>query len=204
MKTIVVTGGIATGKSSFCTALLNRCPFVVKHFDCDRCVHGLLTTEPIIAKLTEVFGEAILDKRGQIDRPKLRNIVFKDSSRKSLLEGILHPEVRRICRSVHSEALASSDVSLFMVDVPLFYENGFPVDHDKTLVVATTRTTQLSRLLKRSPLDQITAEQIIDSQLPISRKIKLADVVIWNGGKLSSLERQVEYFLQWMELLPSN
>ncbi|MDA0813187.1 MAG: dephospho-CoA kinase [Verrucomicrobia bacterium] len=203
MITLVVTGGIATGKSAFCRALLRISAGSSRLFDCDQCVHGLLTTEPIIARLTEVFGENVLDQRGQIDRVKLRDIVFSDASLKSLLEGIIHPEVRRFCRSARNEALASSDVSLFVADVPLFYENGFPIENDMTVVVATTRTTQLKRLLNRSPLDSKTAEHIIDAQLPISRKVELADIVMWNGGELSSMDRQIEYFLKWMEL-PSN
>lgn len=200
MRTIVVTGGIATGKSAFGRLLLQRCTAEIRQFDADQCVHGLLTTPAIVAKVSEVFGEIVLDKRGQIDRSKLRDIVFSDSSQKSLLEGIIHPEVRRICRSSRTEAMASTDVKLFVADIPLFFENGFPIEYDKTVVVATTRETQLHRLLKRSPLDAKTANLIIDSQMPVSQKLSLADIVIWNGGALASLERQTEYLLKWMEL----
>ncbi|MEZ5325415.1 MAG: dephospho-CoA kinase [Verrucomicrobiales bacterium] len=203
MRSIVVTGGIATGKSSFCAALVRLCAARIEVFDCDQCVHALLTTETIIARVVKVFGESVLDQRGQIDRPKLRSIVFSDASLKSLLEGILHPEVRRFCRSARDEALASAEVTLFIADVPLFFENGFPVEHDKTVVVATTRMTQLKRLLNRSPLNREAAENIIDAQLPINRKVELADIVMWNGGEPSSLERQIKYLLKWMEL-PSN
>ena len=203
MRTLIVTGGIATGQSAFCRALLRISAAEVRIFDCDQCVHALLTTESIIARVAEVFGAIVLDQRGQIDRSKLRDSAFSDASLKSLLEGIIHPEVRRFCRSARNEALASSDVSLFVADVPLFYENGFPIEYDKTVVVATTRATQLKRLLHRSPLDRRTAEHIIDAQLPIGRKVELADIVMWNGGELSSMERQIEYLLKWMEL-PSN
>jgi dephospho-CoA kinase len=199
--TIVVTGGIATGKSSFCRLLIDECAKKHRLFDSDQCVHGLLTTPAIIAKITEVFGELVLDEKGQIDRSKLREIVFNDSSCKKLLEGILHPEVRRICLSARIEALTSKDVELFVADVPLYYENGFPIENDKTVLVATTRETQLKRLLKRSPLDLKTANQIIDSQMPVSQKLKLADVVVWNGGTLTTLQRQTEYLLKWIELL---
>ena len=200
MDTLIVTGGIATGKSTFCKELVRRRPDITV-FDCDECVHVLLTTDPIIANVTAVFGEFVLDESGQIDRAKLRGLVFSDFSRKTALEEILHPEVRRLCRSARDEALELG--SLFIADVPLFFENDFPLDHDKTLVVATTRATQLQRLLQRGKIAPGIAAQIIDAQLPISQKVALADVVIWNGGRRSSLEQQTEYFLQWMQL-PSN
>lgn len=170
-------------------------------FDCDKCVHELLTTPLIVARITEVFGDEFLDTGGRIDRAKLGGHVFTDSSGRAALEGILHPEVRRLCHSARDKALKSDDYRLFIADVPLFFENGFPLDHDSTLVVATTRATQLQRLLKRSRIEPELAEAIIDAQLPISSKISPADVVIWNGGGISSLTRQIELFLRWMQPL---
>ena len=171
-------------------------------FDCDASVHELLTTPAVVARVSQVFGDSILDKSGRIDRAKLREIVFKDSSFKAALEGILHPEVRRLCHAARKEAENQPQVSVFLADVPLFFENGFPLEHDKKLVVATTRAVQFQRLQNRSRLDPEQANRIIDAQIPINQKIVLADLVVWNGGSTSSLQRQIEYLKTWM-LQPS-
>ena len=200
MKTVVVTGGIATGKTTCCDAIVETVPDAVL-FDSDRTVHALLTRPDIIATVRKLFGESVLDKSGQIDRSRLREQVFEHAALKHALEELLHPEVRRLCLEAQLQALADPRLAVFVADVPLFFENQFPIKYDYILTVATTRNTQLARLLKRSPhLDHRTAEKIIDAQLPISKKVAVSDIVIWNGGAPASMKRQLELFLQWMDL----
>jgi dephospho-CoA kinase len=170
-------------------------------FDCDQSVHALLTTEPIIASVLELFGESVLDKSGQIDRSQLREKVFQHLSLRRALEELLHPEVRRLCREAQLQAQQDPRLTVFVADVPLFFENQFPLMHDYALTVATTRNTQMARLLRRSPqVGHSAAEKIIDAQLPISKKIAATDIVIWNGGSPASMKRQLNLFLQWIDL----
>ena len=200
MIALVVTGGIATGKSTFCRELRTAVADSIL-FDCDRSVHALLTTPDIIAKVKKLFGESVLDESGEIDRSQLRDQVFKHLTLKRALEQLLHPEVRRLCNEARLQALEHLNLRIFVADVPLFFENHFPMKHDFVLTVATTQNTQMARLLRRSPhLSQCAAEKIIDAQLPISKKVAASDFVIWNDGAPASMKRQLELFLLWMDL----
>jgi dephospho-CoA kinase len=68
-------------------------------------------------------------------------------------------------------------------DVPLLFEAGIDTRVDKTLVVTADRETQLARLKKRNGLSRVEAIRRIRSQMPLSKKVRLADIVI--DGTLS-------------------
>ncbi|MEZ5301704.1 MAG: dephospho-CoA kinase [Verrucomicrobiales bacterium] len=95
MKTVIVTGGIASGKSALCRSFATeRDEWEI--FDADQAVHGLLTTAQIKLRIADRFGVGILDAGGEIDRRMLGSIVFADSAARRDLETILHPEVFRL------------------------------------------------------------------------------------------------------------
>ncbi|MDQ2823953.1 MAG: dephospho-CoA kinase, partial [Verrucomicrobiota bacterium] len=78
----------------------------------------------------------------------------------------------------------------FFADIPLLYETGGETLCDRVVVVACSQTVQLSRLLARGSVDQRVAQEIIDSQMPLTDKITRADHVVWNDGEHSVLKEQ--------------
>lgn len=193
MKTIVVTGGIATGKSTACRLLMEAVPGAVL-FDCDARVHELLTNETIKERILTEFGEDVFTEEKEIDHALLGDIVFTDADRRRSLEGILHPEVRESCLQARDEASASDKTPLFVADVPLFYETDFPIDEEKVLVIAASRETQLRRLEGRAEMGAARAEKMLQVQMPLDEKMRRADRVIWNDEDLDVLKKQIYYF----------
>ncbi len=193
MKTIVVTGGIATGKSTACRLLLEAVPRAVL-FDCDVRVHELLTNETIKQRIEAEFGEDVFTEENEIDRPLLGEIVFADADRRRSLEGILHPEVRDSCLQARDEASRSDETPLFVADVPLYYETDFSIDAERVLVIAASRDTRLRRLEDRAGLDFENAERMLEIQMPLEQKMNRADRVIWNDQDIEALKKQIYYF----------
>ena len=66
---------------------------------------------------------------------------------------------------------------------------------DFTLCVACAPAQQLARLEQRG-LPHALAEQRISKQLPLARKIELADFVLWNDGSVQFLQDQVTELIQ--------
>ncbi|MGY8639723.1 MAG: dephospho-CoA kinase [Verrucomicrobiales bacterium] len=208
MKTIAITGGIATGKSTLVRRLIEL--FGDKRatlFDCDAEAHNLLTKQEIIATVVEEFGSDVLNPDGGVNRATLRQIVFEDEARRLTLEGMLHPQ---ILNSANKALLQAASVDerpeLFVLDVPLLYEVDFPIERDLDVVIAASKKTQSQRLSEYRNLDQATIESLLNSQLPISDKIENADVVIWNDGSSSELEFQTNLLSEMLKaenLLPS-
>lgn len=201
---LVVTGGIATGKSSWLTALLALAPDI-GHFDCDKAVHELLTERQILESLRQLFGDGVFDPDDQsLNRSALRQLVFDDEACRRDLEGVLHPAVRARFEQARAGFLAQAPHGVFIADVPLFYETAASYPHDLVVVVATTPETQRQRLRQRQPgLGHETAQSIIHAQKPITEKVRHADLVVWNEGPPARLHEQAADFVKALPALRS-
>jgi dephospho-CoA kinase len=123
-----------------------------------------------------------------LNRAAIRSIVFADAEKKRALEQILHPRIRRQW-SLEAESRRNS-TDLFFADIPLLYETGGETLCDRVVVVACSPSVQLERLAARTGLERLAAQQMIDSQMPLTEKIARADHVVWNNGGKDVLEAQ--------------
>ena len=196
MLILALTGGIAMGKSTVARKLCAALPDAA-FFDADAAVRQLLTDPEICRRIAREFGESAIHRDGRVDRPYLRRQVFDSAERRAALESILHPEVRREFESRAQSAAERR--SVFIADIPLLYESAHPYPRDLVLVVGCDAISQRARLLRREGIDDETAAAIVRSQLPIEKKVALADHVIWNSGSKKTLENQTEYFIQWLK-----
>jgi len=195
MQVMVLTGGIACGKSTTCE-LLQEFLLDVVIFDCDRSVGRLLDSDAGVAEeIREAFGQDSVAADGRVNRDFLRGEVFKNAAKRAKLEEILHPRVREECLASRDEA-AKQGADLFIADVPLFFEKGFDIGQQQVLVVASSRDTQVQRLKARDGFDDSLIESMIAAQLPVADKMSRADVVFWNEGPPETLRRQVLRFSQ--------
>ena len=187
MPVIGLTGGVATGKSTFTPLLLRELP--MEHFDSDQHVHDLLRADDSVRDATiAAFGPGICDASGRPDRKKLRDIVFGNDSLRKQLENILHPAVRARWTSLAGNATVPG--RWLLVDIPLLYETGATGQFDRVIVVACHPETQLSRLTEHRKLEPETARRILRAQLALAEKIRQADHVIWNDSTVSNLDGQ--------------
>jgi dephospho-CoA kinase len=186
MAVIGITGGIASGKSTFCRALAAIKP--VQVFDSDSCARGLLDSDPAVreAVIRDILPTAYRAD-GTPDRAAIRAVVFSDFAAKARLEAILHPLVRKRRLVLADEALAEGRDLL--VDIPLFFESGALPGFDCVVTVACSPEIQIQRAMSRG-LAPAQVEQIIASQWSNSQKIAQSDFVIWNDGSMRTLEAQ--------------
>ena len=187
MPVLGVTGGIATGKSSFTGLLLHHLP--AELFDADQTAHELLAGDAGIRHaVTQAFGDVICDAEGNPDRTRLRALVFGDPAKRRQLESILHPVIRArwIARAAHF----ARHGGWFLADIPLLFETQAEASFDRIIVVACSPDTQRRRLAEQRGLSAALAEKIITSQLDLATKINQAHHVIWNDSSLPCLERQ--------------
>src|ERR1700730_713803 len=108
-------------------------------------------------------------------------MIFQDAAKKSALEKILHPRMRRQCSAEAEKHRHSPD--FFFADIPLLYETGGETLCDQVVVVACSTRVQLARLLLRKGITRGAAKEMIKSQMPLEEKITRADHVVWNNGE---------------------
>jgi dephospho-CoA kinase len=190
-----VTGGIATGKSSFTRCFLRFFP--AELFDADQCAHDLLANDlDVHQAILQTFGEAACDAAGKPDRQRLRALVFENDTRRRQLEAILHPIIRARW-TARAEDAARSD-SWLLVDIPLLFETQVESRFDRIIVVACSARTQQQRLREKRGLSPELADNILRAQLDLGTKTKLAHHVIWNDSAPSCLERQAGLLAGWL------
>jgi dephospho-CoA kinase len=190
MPAIGITGGISTGKSTFCDCLREILPGA-RFFNADEAAHALAELAEVKEEIRAQFGSGVFSRDGDLNREKLRAIVFGDATRKRALEQILHPRIRRQWRAEANRHRNSPD--FFFADIPLLYETGGETLCDRVVVVACSQKVQLARLAERMSLKDTEAEQMIRSQMPLEEKIARADHVVWNDGSRAALMEQVRF-----------
>ena len=182
---VVLTGGIATGKST-ASALMRLYGFRI--IDADTVAREMLDRHA--EAVAETFGPDYLDASGRVDRKALGSLVFENPEERRRLEALLHPPIREEIRrqSDEQERLGKP----YLIDIPLFFETGgdYPIEH--SIVVYTPRETQLRRLMKRDGFSEKEARQRIDAQLDIEEKRRRATWVIDNSGDLAQLSSECE------------
>jgi len=197
MPAIGITGGISTGKSTFRDCLREILP-AAKFFDADLAAHSLADLPEVKQEIRAQFGGGVFSPDGDLNRTKLRAMVFEAAGKRRALEQILHPRIRHQWMAEAKKHRNSPD--FFFADIPLLYETGGETLCERVVVVACSRNVQLDRLAKRKSLKRSEAEQMINSQMPLEEKIKRADHVVWNNGdRVTLMEQAKELVAFWQE-----
>jgi dephospho-CoA kinase len=197
MPAIGITGGISTGKSTFCECLRGIIP-AAQFFDADLAARSLSELPEVKQEILGRFGREVLSPEGDLNRAKLRAIILSNATKRRLLEQILHPRIRRQWMAQAERHRNSPD--FFFADIPLLYETGGETLCERVVVVACSRKVQLDRLGKRISVKGSEAEQMINSQMPLEEKINRADHVVWNNGDRATLMEQAKNLVAlWQE-----
>lgn len=191
---VILTGGIACGKSAVADRLS---ALGIDVIDTDRIAHSLTMPEgAALPALREAFGDAIFNVDCTLNRAALRDLVFNDPARKTQLEQILHPMIRRQA----IEALSRAQSPYVVADVPLFAETGFLREQaDRVLVVDCPPETQKQRLLARGGPQQMSeelADLILQAQAPRDERLALATEIIDNSGSPQQRDAQTDQIHQ--------
>jgi dephospho-CoA kinase len=182
-----LTGGIASGKSTV-SAILSDLGAVV--IDSDQLAREVVARgTPGLAQVVEAFGPEVLTPQGDLDRPKVGAIVFADESRRRVLEGIIHPLVRK--RSGELEAAAGPD-DLVVHDIPLLAEAGLASAFDAVIVVDAPPEVQVERMVRERGWTREEAESRIAAQASREDRRAIATYVIENTGSLADVRARVE------------
>ena len=179
---IVLTGGIATGKSTVVQFFLEEGFQVI---DADKIAHRMLDKHQ--KEIADLFGwEYIVN--GKVDRKALGGLIFSNPNKKLCLEKLLHPlifsEIERLARE--EDRLKKP----YIIDIPLFFESKGRYPIKKSIVVYASKERQLERLMKRDGSNNKEAQQRIDSQLSIEEKRGLATYLIDNSKDLKNLQQE--------------
>ena len=194
---IGLTGGIGTGKSTVSRKLREKGYPVI---DLDVISREVIEYPEVIDELVRNFGNEILEnqdntsRKKSISRNKLRQTVFKEEKKVSVLNSIMHPPIVEEMRR-QIEELKKSYKTVF-VEVQLLFEAKLEKEFDLTVLVYADKKTQLERVLKRDGRSEGEVQQIINAQMDMTEKRRLSNYIIENNGDSEMLDLEIEKFIK--------
>lgn len=193
-KVIGLTGGFGTGKTSAASVFKS---LGAKVLDADMIARGAVAKgRPAYNKIVRTFGKDILNSSNNIDRRKLAAIVFTDKDALKKLNRIVHPVVIAAIKSGIKKA-ASRDV--VVVDAPLLVEANLAGIADALVVIKCSRKAQIERCMRKFRMEKRDVLRRILSQMPVRKKMNMADFVVDNSGSRSGTEKQLRKV--WKEIV---
>ena len=182
---IGLTGGIGSGKTAVSDIFEELGIGIVDADLASRIV--VEKGRPSLEEIAKHFGQGILTEAGELDRAKLREIIFNSDEEKNWLESLLHPV---IAKQIQDELKASSSPYTILVS-PLLLETNQKDFCNKVLVVDVPVETQIERTLKRDDVSLEQVQSIIKAQISRDKRLELADEVIVNDKSLEDLQLAV-------------
>ncbi|MGI0520303.1 dephospho-CoA kinase, long form [Microbacterium maritypicum] len=187
MPLIALTGGIASGKSTIARRLAEHGAVIV---DADQIVRDVQSPgSPVLARISEAFGAAVIAPDGSLDRAALGAKVFGHAGLLARLNAIVHPAVREESQRRFDAALADDAKAVVVYDVPLLVEARVDDPWDLIVVAHAPAALRRQRLVDLRGMDESAAQDRIDAQVSDDRRLAIADVVIDTSD---TLERTLE------------
>lgn len=191
MKIIGLSGGTGSGKSVIAGIMREKGAFTI---DADKIARDItLKDKPAYNEIIEAFGRDILDEKGDIIRPKLGDVVFRDKDKLRLLNELTHKHVmEEMLRLIF---YAKEEGRPFVIiDVPLLTRAVRELC-DEIWVVFADEKVRLSRIMKRDSITYEQAKSRILAQKSFEDYKRFAHKIIDNSNDIDYVKRQVEELL---------
>lgn len=185
MLVVGLTGGIGSGKSIVAKFFAELGAEII---DTDQLAREVvLPGTDGLNKIVEHFGITILNQQKQLDRHKLRDIIFQNPQEREWLEQLLHPLIRKKTQ----ERINASQAPYCVAVIPLLVESKSNPMINRILVIDAPEDLQISRTMQRDHLSREQILAIMQSQASREQRLAAADDVIYNDQELSDLKMQV-------------
>jgi dephospho-CoA kinase len=193
LKVVGLTGGVAAGKSTV-AALFRAAAIPV--LDMDRIGREILDAPEGIAAIKALFGDRALTS-GQVDRKKVREIVFHDEAQRRALEARLHPLIGKKFDE-EARAAAQAGATLVVCEAALLIETGRYRTMDALVVVVADEKARVARVTSRDGITEVLARQMISAQVTDEIRRKAATYLLQNDGSEAHLAAQVSAIIdEW-------
>ncbi len=193
-----ITGGIATGKSTVAAEFAEMGYPVI---DADAIARQVVAPgSDVLGAIRSEFGPMVLQADGGMNRGAVASIVFGHTDKLDRLNAIIQPAIRAEFERQLTAAVAQNP-EIVVGDVPLLFEQGYVSLFDGVAVAVADEDVELDRMRSRDGLTKVQARRRLDSQMPLTKKVKLADFAVNTMGPDELRHVQVLQLVQHIKSL---
>ena len=184
MRTVIVTGGIGSGKSAVCALLRKR---GIPVYDCDSRVKELYKSRrSLVPRLEKALGCPLRQADGTLDKARLSALIFSDEQACETLESIVYPILLQDFRRWRSRQKVPFVVleSAIILSKPVF--DGLA---DAVVLVDAPEELRIQRVMARDGVSREAVQRRLEAQdLPLEK----VNVTLVNGGSEEELSQAVD------------
>lgn len=192
---IGITGGIGSGKT-LVSKLLSRRGFKVYYAD-TIAKNLYLTDKKLVKDLVKYFGKDILNFKGKINLPKLKELIFANKANYAMINKIVHPAVIDYIK----KEIRKSKYDLVLVEAAVLFESGFNKSLDYVVTVYTNKKTRIERLMIRDESSKTEINNLMKFQIDEKSKMEMSDFIIMNNKSIDDLKKQVDFLSMVLKAL---
>lgn len=183
MIKVGITGGIGSGKSTFCSFWEKEGVPVIY---ADQLAKKIMTEDAaLINKVKETFGERAYKEDGDLNRSFLADEAFA-RGRVEELNAIVHPALRRRIREIAAQ-MEADGTSIFAYEAAILLNEGRPADLDYVILIRAGREERIRRTTERDGSEYRTVEDRMNKQPDFEQLIPLCDFLVENDGEPGDL-----------------
>ena len=173
-KTIGLTGGIGSGKTTIATYFQSK---GIPIYIADDEARKIMQSDDVIQAIKNTFGESIFEN-GILVRQKLAEIVFNDPAKLKELNAIVHPAVKEHYKTWLAE---KKDFPYIIYEAAILFESGSYQNFDFIISVVAPLETRIARVIKRDSASREHILKRMEAQWTDEQRISKSDFVIENS-----------------------
>lgn len=186
MKTIGLTGGIGSGKTT--VARIFETTGISVYYSDDRAKEMYFIAE-VKEKVIQLLGSGTYLNDHEINKKFIADKIFSNTDLLQQINGIIHPAVKK---DFDEWAAKKKDHAFVLKESALLFETGIYKNMDACILVVSPEALRAKRIAKR---DHLTEKEVLarfKSQMRDEQKIPLATYIIHNDEEQSLIEQVLE------------
>ncbi len=187
-KTIAITGGIGSGKSTFCSKLKEK-GFKIHSSD-EQVAKIYKNPDKKFFTYLRTIGLSKSISKKNIDKKIISKIIFENKQIRKKLELYIFKIVRKK-RSDFIKQEKEKKTRLVFIDIPLLFENNLEKQFHKVISIIASKQVRLKRLKKTRKMSETQFKNIIKSQTSDVIRKKKSDYVIYNNSTLKDYKTKI-------------
>lgn len=184
MIKVGITGGIGSGKTTFCKEWEELGAYVLYADDFAKKLMN--EDEELKKKIINVFGEKSYGDSGKLNRAYLAHEAF-EKGRVQELNQLVHPVLWERTAEL-AQKKEKQGIKVFAKEAAILLNKGRPKELDYVIILLSDEDKRIQRTKERDGSDEKLIKDRISKQPNFDELVHLADFVITNDGSIKELK----------------